>query len=112
MNLLGGRGCGAWWAQLAAAWRLRPRKGKSPRSVWAGVGAVALKRSLAALPSAEARDLLSKMLQHDPAKRPRIAQVLAHPFFAGDDEKYALLCRVFNDRLRGAPKPKRRERER
>jgi len=75
----------------------------------AGAGAVELRKNLARLTSPEARDLLGRMLGHEPSERPPIADVLAHPFFFGEDAQYALLCRAYNDRLRDVHGPGARE---
>ncbi|RKP05992.1 kinase-like domain-containing protein, partial [Thamnocephalis sphaerospora] len=51
----------------------------------------------------EARDLITSMIQHDPAHRPTMAQVLAHPFFWPAAKRLAFLQDA-SDRLETEPR--------
>ena len=42
----------------------------------------------------EAKDLIARMLSHDPRARPSAAAVLAHPFFWSAEERLDFLCHV------------------
>jgi serine/threonine-protein kinase/endoribonuclease IRE1 len=53
------------------------------------------KFALANIP-ADAADLISSMIDNDPAKRPDAAAVLEHSFFWGPDKKLQFLCDASN----------------
>lgn len=47
--------------------------------------------------SAEAKDLISKLLEKNPSKRPSIQEVLDHPWIVGDDVNIRDLRRKSNE---------------
>ncbi|KAH6675243.1 serine/threonine-protein kinase/endoribonuclease IRE1 [Plectosphaerella plurivora] len=64
--------------------------------------------------AAEAKDLVSSMLNDDPKQRPNTKEVMAHPFFWSAKKRLAFLCDVsdyFEKEIRDPPSPHLQELE-